>query len=123
MSPKMLERYSHIRNEAKRRAIASLDGLTKDYDQGEVPTESPTAAGKMTGERVQVIDFNGRGGGIRTPDPLLPKQMRYQATLRPDSRIVPQPASSGLVAEPLQAPKNEKDRGQKDGGQDDRHQG
>jgi hypothetical protein len=28
---------------------------------------------------------NGRGGGIRTPDPLLPKQMRYQAALRPDS--------------------------------------
>ena len=27
---------------------------------------------------------NGRGGGIRTPDPLLPKQMRYQAALRPD---------------------------------------
>src|SRR5580700_9922027 len=24
------------------------------------------------------MDLNGRGGGIRTPDPLLPKQMRYQ---------------------------------------------
>ena len=30
------------------------------------------------------IDVNGRGGGIRTPGPLLPKQMRYQAALRPD---------------------------------------
>ena len=29
---------------------------------------------------------NGRGGGIRTHDPLLPKQMRYQAALRPDTR-------------------------------------
>lgn len=29
--------------------------------------------------------FDGRGGGIRTPDPLLPKQMRYQTALRPDS--------------------------------------
>jgi hypothetical protein len=28
--------------------------------------------------------MNGRGGGIRTPDPLLPKQMRYQTALRPD---------------------------------------
>src|SRR5947209_12594522 len=28
--------------------------------------------------------FYGRGGGIRTPDPLLPKQMRYQTALRPD---------------------------------------
>ena len=27
----------------------------------------------------------GRGGGIRTPDPLLPKQMRYQAALNPDT--------------------------------------
>ena len=26
----------------------------------------------------------GRGGGIRTHDPLLPKQMRYQAALRPE---------------------------------------
>lgn len=29
---------------------------------------------------------NGRGGGIRTHDPLLPKQMRYQAALRPDEQ-------------------------------------
>ncbi len=28
----------------------------------------------------------GRGGVIRTRDPLLPKQMRYQAALRPESR-------------------------------------
>ena len=28
--------------------------------------------------------YIGRGGGIRTPDPLLPKQMRYQTALRPD---------------------------------------
>ena len=27
---------------------------------------------------------SGRGGGIRTPDPLVPNQMRYQAALRPD---------------------------------------
>src|SRR5690606_28333419 len=27
---------------------------------------------------------SGRGGGIRTRDPLLPKQMRYQAALRPE---------------------------------------
>ena len=33
-------------------------------------------------ERNQV---NGRSGGIRTRDPLLPKQMRYQAALRSDN--------------------------------------
>ena len=27
---------------------------------------------------------NGRGERIRTSDPLLPKQVRYQAALRPD---------------------------------------
>src|SRR4051812_27623149 len=29
---------------------------------------------------------SGRGDWIRTSDPLLPKQMRYQAALRPDSQ-------------------------------------
>ena len=29
--------------------------------------------------------INGRGGEIRTPDPLLPKQLRYQAALHPDT--------------------------------------
>ena len=28
---------------------------------------------------------NGRGGEIRTPDPLLPKQLRYQAALHPET--------------------------------------
>ena len=28
--------------------------------------------------------FLGRGGGIRTRDPLHPMQVRYQAALRPD---------------------------------------
>ena len=31
--------------------------------------------------------MNGRGDWIRTSDPLLPKQMRYQAALRPDVQI------------------------------------
>ena len=32
--------------------------------------------------------LDGRGGGIRTPDPLLPKQMRYQTALRPDAASI-----------------------------------
>ena len=32
----------------------------------------------------QVSDSIGRGGAIRTPDPLRPRQVRYQAALRPD---------------------------------------
>ena len=30
---------------------------------------------------------NGRGGKIRTCDPLFPKQVRYQAALRPDKGL------------------------------------
>ena len=47
--------------------------------------------GRLPLARSAINDLNGRGGGIRTPDPLLPKQMRYQATLRPDLWIVSQP--------------------------------
>ena len=36
--------------------------------------------------RSNTIDLIGRGDWIRTSDPLLPKQMRYQAALRPDSK-------------------------------------
>jgi hypothetical protein len=39
--------------------------------------------------RQNAVGESGRGGGIRTPDPLLPKQMRYQAALRPDLMIIP----------------------------------
>src|ERR1035441_8397508 len=38
--------------------------------------------------RLLSMIYAGRGGGIRTPDPLLPKQMRYQAALRPDSDLI-----------------------------------
>lgn len=33
------------------------------------------------------LEFRGRGGGIRTRDPLHPMQVRYQAALRPE-RVV-----------------------------------
>ncbi len=47
------------------------------------------ADGEMAGNKKpqnrssEVLIF-GRGGGIRTHDPLLPKQMRYRAALRPE---------------------------------------
>jgi hypothetical protein len=46
---------------------------------------TPTVESLKADGFFQVIDVNGRGGGIRTPDPLLPKQMRYQTALRPDN--------------------------------------
>ena len=44
--------------------------------------------GDLVGPRVQITySINcGRGERIRTSDPLLPKQMRYQAALHPDSK-------------------------------------
>ncbi len=36
----------------------------------------------------QLLETIGRGGGIRTPDPLVPNQMRYQAALRPDAFLI-----------------------------------
>jgi integrase len=44
MSRKMLERYSHIRNEAKRKAMAALSTPTIDFSG--VPTKVPTVAKK-----------------------------------------------------------------------------
>ena len=34
---------------------------------------------------LRLVTKNGRGGEIRTPDPLLPKQLRYQAALHPET--------------------------------------
>ena len=66
---------------------------------------------------VQLIDSNGRGGGIRTPGPLLPKQMRYQAALRPDIplRLYRESISESaqppcLLCEPHQKPNDHDNR-------------
>ena len=45
-------------------------------------TQPDTVARKQ--KRAKRPVMTGRGGGIRTHDPLLPKQMRYQAALRPE---------------------------------------
>ncbi len=39
-------------------------------------------------EKRGLFYFYGRGDRIRTYDPLVPNQMRYQAALRPDLSIV-----------------------------------
>ena len=51
------------------------------------PTELRTEMKKGLGKR-GLFCFCGRGDRIRTYDPLVPNQMRYQAALRPDSIIV-----------------------------------
>jgi hypothetical protein len=57
---------------------------------GKVPYRSQSARRSRclgtlkAGKALLSKGFCGRGGVIRTRDPLLPKQMRYQAALRPD---------------------------------------
>ena len=40
--------------------------------------------GELSGANVAQAPDSGRGGGIRTPDILLPKQARYQTALHPE---------------------------------------
>ena len=53
--------------------------------------QRPCAAGKdgrKTKNRPGPVCLIGRGGGIRTRDPLHPMQVRYQAALRPDEGVI-----------------------------------
>ncbi len=52
----------------------------------------------------------GRADRIRTCDPLLPKQMRYQAALQPD--LIPGRALVGLTLESIAKYRGEPPRGQ-----------
>ena len=47
-------------------------------------SENKTQKNKVT--FVTLYLKNGRGGGIRTRDPLHPMQVRYQAALRPEQK-------------------------------------
>ena len=50
---------------------------------------------------------SGRGDWIRTSDPLRPRQVRYQAALRPDPTIVPVPADPDTTYVPSGPPEGE----------------
>jgi len=98
LSRKMLERYSHTQNEAKRAAISALDPT--------VPTESTTVA-MVSRDRLfaKLLKGNGAPGEIRTPDPLVRSQMLYPAELRAQktrnvqtSKVADNPLRSNYVA-------------------------
>jgi hypothetical protein len=93
VSRQMLEHHSHIRLEAKRTAVAALSHVTI---ASQFAGWTPVA--EMTKDR-QLIrktgNPDGRGDWIRTSDPLRPRQVRYQAALRPDRW---RPRSSTLPA-------------------------
>lgn len=54
-----------------------------------------TVSTKKTAGHLAYRFFDGRGREIRTPDPLFPKQMRYQAALLPDTGYLMAVASGG----------------------------
>lgn len=53
--------------------------------------------------RLLTQEIVGRGAGIRTPDPLLPKQVLYQAELRPDSLFRVRSTTEALTCRFLRA--------------------
>ncbi len=63
VSPKMLAHYSHVRMEAKRKALDDLGATKKGYG-----TNDDTNAQASTNVHPQVIERNGRPVGTRTPD-------------------------------------------------------
>ena len=65
VSLKMLSHYSHVRIEAKRRALNSLSG---DRSMGSYGTNNDTKPEKAAASKPQVVEMNGRPVGTRTPD-------------------------------------------------------
>ena len=78
VSIEMLRHYSHIRQEAKRKAVAGLDNVTIGEVEGGNGREGET-------ELSEIKELNGRDGQIRTADPSHPKRVLYQAEPRPDT--------------------------------------
>jgi integrase len=63
VSTKMLAHYSHVRIEAKRKALDALSSTTNGYG-----TNSDTKAELTAMSYPQIIEMNGRPVGTRTPD-------------------------------------------------------
>jgi integrase len=65
VSPKMLAHYSHVRMDAKRKA---LDSLSRQSSGNGCGTNQDTNPVPDAGAHPQVIEMNGRLVGTRTPD-------------------------------------------------------
>jgi integrase len=65
VSPKMLAHYSHVRMDAKRKALDALSGGT---NAGSYDTKHDTNALPAVIANPQVVEINGRPVGTRTPD-------------------------------------------------------
>jgi len=73
VSQRMLGRYSHVRSEARKKAVAALSAnptgcwFQSDVDNG-YDTTGDTTGVERNGQQPEVIEINGRLVGTRTPD-------------------------------------------------------
>ena len=81
MSKRLGPAPGHNRPSALERAPAPK--VRSDKRQPEHESSARNTKG-LVGANLLTLVFFGRGGGIRTRDPLHPMQVRYQAALRPD---------------------------------------
>ena len=74
VSRKMMERYSHIRNEAKRQAVENLSGA--DFDAGWAQNRAQFFVSDKSEEAKSLKQF-GEPGRTRTCNPLIKSQLLY----------------------------------------------
>jgi hypothetical protein len=78
--PVQLARCAILKSTSLITGLSSISERRAKHDANrKQPVEHDHSIGRLCGQ------LNGRGREIRTPDPLLPKQMRYQAALCPDT--------------------------------------
>ena len=82
VSAKMLAHYSHVRLEAKRKALKALSGRPEVVGYG---TNNGTNALPEPTRRSQVSDKNGGREGIRTPGLLVANEALSQLSYSPTS--------------------------------------
>jgi hypothetical protein len=74
VSRKMMERYSHIRNAAKREAVENLSGA--DFDAGWAQNRAPFFVSENSKEAKSLKRF-GEPGRTRTSNPLIKSNFRF----------------------------------------------
>jgi hypothetical protein len=74
VSRKMMERYSHIRNEAKRQAVENLSGT--DFDAGWAQNRAQFFVSENS-EEAKLLKRFGEPGRTRTSNPLIKSQLLY----------------------------------------------
>jgi hypothetical protein len=74
VSRAMMERYSHIRMEAKRRAVDDLSGI--EFEPGWARNRTQFFLGEKQDE-ANSLKSNGEPGRTRTSNPLIKSQLLY----------------------------------------------